>query len=282
MTKSLDIPESNADTIAASEVRLRALLIATSDVIYSMSADWRVMRELDGRGFLKDAKEPTIDWRSNNIHPEDLDKVNAAIDEAIKEKKIFQLEHRVLRADSTPGWTFSRAVPLLDDRGEIVEWFGTASGITERKNTEEAFRISRVQSDQQKRVYETITSNTPDLMYVFDLNYRFTYANSALLSMWGKTWDTAIGKNLLENGYEPWHAEMHEREIDQIIETKQPIRGEVSFPHAILGRRVYDYILTPVLNEHGEVEAVAGTTRDITERKQWEEVLATGAETTSH
>lgn len=87
MTKSLDVPESNADVIAASEVRLRALLIATSDVIYSMSADWRVMRELDGRGFLKDAKEPTIDWKSNNVHPEDLDKVNAAIDEAIKEKK---------------------------------------------------------------------------------------------------------------------------------------------------------------------------------------------------
>lgn len=278
MTKSLDIPESNADTIAASEVRLRALLIATSDVIYSMSADWRVMRELDGRGFLKDAKEPTIDWKSNNVHPEDLDKVNAAIDEAIKEKKIFQLEHRVLRIDGTPGWAFSRAVPLLNDQGEIVEWFGTASDITERKNTEEALRISRILSDQQKRVYETITSNTPDLMYVFDLNYRFTYANSALLSMWGKTWDTAIGKNLLENGYEPWHAEMHEREIDQIIKTKQPIRGEVSFPHAILGRRVYDYILTPVLNEQGEVEAVAGTTRDITERKQWEEALAKGAE----
>ncbi|MBB5645928.1 PAS domain S-box protein [Pedobacter cryoconitis] len=278
MTKSLDVPESNADVIAASEVRLRALLIATSDVIYSMSADWRVMRELDGRGFLKDAKEPTIDWKSNNVHPEDLDKVNAAIDEAIKEKKIFQLEHRVLRVDGTPGWTFSRAVPILDDQDQIIEWFGTASDITERKNTEEALRISRVLSDQQKRVYETITSNTPDLMYVFDLNYRFTYANSALLSMWGKTWDTAIGKKLLENGYEPWHAEMHEREIDQIIKTKQPIRGEVSFPHAILGRRVYDYILTPVLNEQGEVEAVAGTTRDITERKQWEEALATGAE----
>lgn len=271
MTKSSEKIHLNEQTVAANEQRLRALVMATSDVIYSLSADWRVMRELDGRGFLKDTHEPITDWRAQNIHPDDLEKVNATIDEAIREKKIFQLEHRVLRADGTPGWTFSRAVPILDDQGEIIEWFGAASDITER-------RISRDLLEQQKRLYETITSNTPDLMYVFGLDYRFTYANSALLAMWGKTWENAIGKNLLENGYEPWHAEMHEREIDQIKVTKQPLRGEVSFPHATLGRRVYDYILTPVLDEQGEVEAIAGTTRDITERKQWEESLANSSE----
>lgn len=278
MTDYANRPTSNEHTVAASEARFRALVTATSDVIYSMSPDWRLMQKLDGRGFLKDANEPTIDWQSQNIHPEDIEKVNAVIEDAIQKKKIFQLEHRVLRADGTPGWTFSRAVPILDEHGEIIEWFGTASDITERKTAEEALRESRAQSDQQKRVYETITSGTPDLMYVFDLDYRFTYANSALLSMWGKTWDTAIGKGLLENGYEPWHAEMHEREIDQVKASKQPIRGEVSFPHATLGVRIYDYILTPVLNEQGEVEAVAGTTRDVTERKQWEESLAKAAE----
>ncbi|MET4142029.1 PAS domain S-box protein [Pedobacter sp. UYP1] len=277
MTNSINKTLSNEHTLAASEARFRALVNATSDVIYSMSADWQVMRELNGRGFLKDAHEPTIDWKADNIHPEDMENVKTAIADAIREKKIFQLEHQVIRADGTPGWTFSRAVPIMDDQGEIMEWFGTASDITERKKAEEALRESRAQSDQQKRVYETITSGTPDLMYVFDLDYRFTYANSALLSMWGKTWETAIGKGLLENGYEPWHAEMHEKEIDQIKATKQPIRGEVSFPHATLGRRVYDYILTPVLNEQGEVEAVAGTTRDVTERKQWEDTLEKSA-----
>ena len=139
---------------------------------------------------------------------------------------------------------------------------------------QQQLRDAREKAEQQKRVYETITSGTPDLMYVWDLNYRFTYANSALLTMWGKTWDTAIGRGLRENGYEEWHAQMHEREIDQVRATKQPVRGEVSFPHAVLGRRIYDYILIPVLNEAGEVEAVAGTTRDVTERKQMEQALA--------
>ena len=278
MTNSSNHPTSNAQKIKASEARFRALVSTTSDVIYSLSADWKVMHELNGRGFLRDALEPTTDWMAHNIHPGDMEKLIAAIADAIQEKKIFQLEHRVLRADGTPGWTFSRAVPIMDEQGEIKEWFGAASDITERKKAEEALRESRAQSDQQKRVYETITSSTPDLMYVFDLDYRFTYANNALLSMWGKTWEAAIGKGLLENGYEQWHAEMHEREIDQIRITKQPVRGEVSFPHATLGRRIYDYILTPILNELGEVEAVAGTTRDVTERKQWEESLANAAE----
>jgi len=165
-----------------------------------------------------------------------------------------------------------------DENDEVDGILAFVFEVTGMINVQDDLKKAREQSEQQKRVYETIISGTPDLMYVFDLDYRFTYANSALLSMWGKTWDHAIGKGLLENGYEPWHAEMHEREIGQVKETKQPVRGEVSFPHATLGLRVYDYILTPLLNEQGEVEAVAGTTRDVTERKQWEEALARSSE----
>jgi PAS domain S-box-containing protein len=144
------------------------------------------------------------------------------------------------------------------------------SDITERKDTEVALTAVMAESDRQRRLYDTIISSTPDLVYVFDLEYRFTFVNQALLKMWGRTLEEAIGRNLLENGYEPWHAEMHEREIDQVVATKQPVRGEVPFPHAALGQRIYDYIFVPVFNEAGEVELIAGTTRDITERKMAE------------
>ncbi|WP_158827463.1 PAS domain S-box protein [Mucilaginibacter lacusdianchii] len=152
--------------------------------------------------------------------------------------------------------------PIYGEHDEPTGIFCTLAG---RTQAEEALREEKEKAEQQKRFYETITSCTPDLVYVFDLEYRFTYANKALLDMWGKTWDTAIGKGLRENGYEEWHALMHEREIDHVRATKEVVRGEVAFPHATLGRRIYDYILTPVVNENGEVEAVAGTTRDITE-----------------
>lgn len=138
--------------------------------------------------------------------------------------------------------------------------------------TSRMLRETNEQSERQRRLYQTILTNTPDLVYVFDLNHRFTYANEALLRMWGKELGEAIGKNCLELGYEPWHAAMHDREIDQVIRTKKPIRGEVPF-NGTNGRRIYDYIFVPVIGPAGEVEAIAGTTRDVTDRKQIEDAL---------
>lgn len=133
------------------------------------------------------------------------------------------------------------------------------------------------ESDHQRRIYEAALSNTPDLVYIFDLQHRFTYANEALLQMWGRTPEGALGKTCLELGYEPWHAEMHDREIEQIVSTRQPIRGEVPYT-GTSGRRIYDYIFVPVLGLDGEVVAVTGTTRDVTDRKQDEQALREQAE----
>jgi PAS domain S-box-containing protein len=121
------------------------------------------------------------------------------------------------------------------------------------------------------RLYEALLQSTPDLIYVFDLQHRFIYANGALLGMWGMSAEQALGKTCLELGYEPWHAAMHDAEIEQVIATGQPVRGDVPFPHTTLGVRIYDYIFTPVFGPDGKVEAVAGSTRDVTERKQHEQ-----------
>jgi len=120
-----------------SEVRQRVLLDATSEVIYRMSPDWSWMIELKGRAFLADTAEPTQEWLNRYIYPEDQPLVMRTITAAVEAKAIFELEHRVRRADGTAGWTFSRAVPLLNEKGEILEWFGAASDVTERKDTEQ-------------------------------------------------------------------------------------------------------------------------------------------------
>ncbi len=123
------------------------------------------------------------------------------------------------------------------------------------------------------QLYEAVLANTPDLGYVFDLNHRFLYANDALLAMWGKTLDEAVGKTCLELGYEPWHAAMHDREIEQVIATRKSVRGEVPF-NGTNGRRIYDYIFFPVFASDGRVQAVGGTTRDISDMKAAQSALA--------
>lgn len=149
----------------------------------------------------------------------------------------------------------------------------TTEDITETKKAEINLKNALADAQKQKRLHDSITNNTPDLVYVFSLSYKFIYVNKALLTMWGKSEQDAIGKGLRENGYEEWHALMHEKEIDEVVATKKRVRGTVSFPHAELGSRIYDYILVPVFNELGEVEAIAGTTRDITDIKRAEELL---------
>jgi PAS domain S-box-containing protein len=167
----------------------------------------------------------------------------------------------------------ARKLLRRDPNGRPVAVLEALTDVTAQRQAEEALRHSQAEKERQRRLYDAILTNTPDFGYVFDLDHRFIYANKVLLETWGRSWEEAIGKTCLELGYEPWHAAMHDLEIEQVIATKQPIRGEVPFT-GTFGRRIYDYIFVPVLGPDGQVEAVAGTTRDVTERKQAEEELA--------
>jgi signal transduction histidine kinase len=116
-----------------------------------MSPDWGELGPLDGRGFVADTGAPRKDWLKEYIHPDDQPLVLQAVREAVRTKSMFQLEHRVRRADGTLGWTYSRAVPLLNGDGEIVEWFGAASDMTARKEAEEKYRKLAQTLDTQVR-----------------------------------------------------------------------------------------------------------------------------------
>jgi len=76
--------------LTASEERFRALVTATSDVVYRLSPDWELMYELDGRGFLKSTEAPITGWRERNVHPEHLDIVSSAISRAITTKSVLK------------------------------------------------------------------------------------------------------------------------------------------------------------------------------------------------
>ena len=47
----------------------------------------------------------------------------------------YEMEHRLLRADGSARWFLSRAVPMRDEAGEIVRWFGTSTDIHDQKRT---------------------------------------------------------------------------------------------------------------------------------------------------
>ncbi|HEY9826755.1 MAG TPA: PAS domain-containing protein [Stenomitos sp.] len=122
--------------LRASEAQFRLLTTANSNTVYKMSADWREMRLLEGKDFLASSSYPNQSWLEQYIPEAEQSRVMAAIAEAIRTKSPFELEHRVIQQDGAIGWAFSKAIPLLDQQGEIVEWLGAMSDVTVRRQTE--------------------------------------------------------------------------------------------------------------------------------------------------
>ena len=130
------------ERLRASEERYRAFVTASSDAVYRMSSDWLRMHQLDGRGFLVDTGGPDEDWIETYILPADRPHVLAAIEASIRDRRVFELEHRVRRVDGSVGWTLSRAVPIFAEDGVLTEWIGAAHDVTGRKRAEAALRES--------------------------------------------------------------------------------------------------------------------------------------------
>ncbi|MDB5327944.1 MAG: multi-sensor hybrid histidine kinase [Phycisphaerales bacterium] len=132
----------------SAERRFLAFAKASSGVFYQMSADWTEMQPLDGRGLVASNDAPIRDWMERNIPQSEHAPIRERIAHSIQNKTVFELEHRVYRGDGTLGWTCSRAVPILDARGQITEWIGTATDITDRKHAEFVVRDSEAKFRQ--------------------------------------------------------------------------------------------------------------------------------------
>ena len=249
----------------AADGRALRILESITDAFFSLDRDWRFT-------YLNPRAEQTLRLKREDILGESLWEVYPGL--AGSE---FEREYRQV-VDEGVARSFTSYYPNHDRWYEVHAY--PASGglavyfrdVSERMRDAADRERLAAKSERDRRIYHAALSNTPDLVYVFDLDHRFIYANESLLGMWGRTWQGAIGKNCLELGYEPWHAEMHDRELEQVVATRKPILGEVSF-NGTNGRRVYEYIFTPVIGAAGSVEAVAGTSRDVTDRKRSEEEL---------
>jgi len=87
-------------------------------------------------GFNAEEGMPAWEERLRRIHPEDRAKWQGAIDRAIREKSDYEVEFRILLPDGTVKYIHTVGHPVLNASGNLVEFVGSATDITDRKRTE--------------------------------------------------------------------------------------------------------------------------------------------------
>ncbi|WP_299761908.1 PAS domain-containing sensor histidine kinase [uncultured Pontibacter sp.] len=74
---------------------------------------------------------------NNLLHPEDRERARLVWGHSLETGKPYEIEYRFKRAaDGVWRWFLARALPLRDETGKIVQWYGTCTDIEEKKHTE--------------------------------------------------------------------------------------------------------------------------------------------------
>ena len=138
---------------------------------------------------------------------------------------------------------------------------------------EEEERRGAEEIKRQWRLFDTALAHTPDAIYIFNLEGRFTYANRALLERWQKSLLEVLGRNLSELDYPPELAAKLQAQLREVIARRVSLRDETSLIDRTGRLRHLDYVFVPVFSHDGAIEAVAGSTRDITEYRETNRAL---------
>jgi len=95
---------------------------------------------------------PSFDLWLSVIHPEDRERIRAAVFQAVRTKGLFEGEYRVLWPDGQVRWLVGRGHILTDDTGTAVRKVGVTLDLTERRSTEEALLRARMEILQASRL----------------------------------------------------------------------------------------------------------------------------------
>ncbi len=77
-----------------------------------------------------------------NIHPDDIDRVRAEVEQAVRSGDRFASEYRLTMADGDLRWVTAQGRCSYDDAGNPLRFPGVSFDITERRHAEEAARIA--------------------------------------------------------------------------------------------------------------------------------------------
>ena len=212
-------------------------------------------------GFNPENGPPAFEQLLLRTHPEDRAKWKGAIDRAIDRKSDYEVEFRVLLPDATTKYIHTVGHPVLNASGDLVQFVGSSTDITERKRAEQATRL-----------LAAIVESSHDAIVSKSLNGVITSWNKGAERLFGYAAEEAVGQNITL--IIPPERRDEERTI-----VEQLTRGERIDHFETVRRRkdgsLIDVSLTisPMKDASGRVVGASKLARDITERKRAEEAL---------
>jgi PAS domain S-box-containing protein len=202
------------------------------------------------------------------IHPDDIALAESKWRACVADGEPFELEFRLRVADGTYRWHLNRRVPLRDETGKVIRWYGVGYDIEDQKRAEQELRRSEAYLAEAQRLSHTGS-------WVVDyVNRKPIHSSEEHHRLFG--FDPA-------NGMPPWRAWMDRIDPEdrartrEIVERSSREKTDLEMDYRICHpdgtvRYVHD-VGHPVLNAAGDVVEFVGTSVDVTQRRLAEDAL---------
>jgi len=203
-------------------------------------------------------------------HPDEVGRVVERIKVAFNTGEPWEDTFPLRSKNGEYRWFLSRALPIKDEEGKVVRWFGTNTDVTEQREMERALRESRDELRHKQQILLSVLEAAPESLLLLDRDGRIVTCNEVAARRLGKTAAELTNvhfSSALPADVAPARATL----ISEAIQTQSVVFGE--------DERDGHYFQTcynPVINDQDEVTGLVVLAVDITRRKQAEAAL--GAE----
>lgn len=180
--QDIDEQKQFESTLARSQEQFHQLADAMPLIVWTAAPGGEVdfaNRALSSYTGKAHAASPGRYWL-DALHPDDLSRYLEVWESAVRSVKPCTHELRLMRHDGTYRWHQTKAVPILDEVGNLVRWYGTAADVHDSKMNE-------------ARLARTLESIT-DAFYTLDRKWRFTYVNQEAERLLGRRKEDMIGR----------------------------------------------------------------------------------------
>jgi PAS domain S-box-containing protein len=194
----------------------------------------------------------------NRLVPEEVDRARKLVTEAIRERRPFSVDYRIIRADGSIRVLHDRGSVILNEQGAPIRLVGTCQDVTERREAEQELQ-------RQKVILQTIFDNIPVMISFVDASSRVQMVNRHWERVLGWSLEDAQSRDLLLEAY-PDPADRA-----RVIEyTLHPTPEWTDFKVRVHDGRTLDTIWSLIVLPDG---TRIGLGQDITERKRAEDAL---------